>query len=163
MKLEMGMLRGCSARGPRDSNAVPGEGWPKPSGPVAAGAAALLPKPSSHGYCWPLGEAGQQSPDTPPASFSVTGRGWFVCGRFASSLAPLTRLAVPLTLRLSSPCQHCATVLAQRRAVPGPRVSPGGGQHLGRQDAQRVERGTSPAPGDIPDGASPGPQPVGTC
>lgn len=44
MKLETGMLGGCGARSPRDSNVVPKEGQMRPSGQVALVPQPLLPK-----------------------------------------------------------------------------------------------------------------------
>lgn len=68
MKLETGMLGGCGARSPRDSDVVPGEGQLRPSGQVP-----LLPKSP------PVLSAAGQRALIPPASFSVTGRaGLFV-------------------------------------------------------------------------------------
>lgn len=80
MKLETGMLRGCGARSPRDSDVAPGEGQLRPSGQVA-----LVPKISSCPLC-----SRALSPD-PPAPFSVTGR----AGLFVVVLPPSWRPALP--------------------------------------------------------------------
>lgn len=84
-----------------------------------------------------------QFPPALAASFSVTGWGWLVCGGFASFLALLTRLAIPLAPPLSQPHQHHAMVPAQRRAVSGPQRSPGGWPAFG---AGRMHSGWRTAP-----------------
>lgn len=86
-----------------------------------------------------------------PGCFLLSYRlGWFVCGGFASCLAPLTRLAVPLTPPLSCPRQRRAMVPTQHGVVSGPQVSPRGWAAFGQSTAPVLLQVTSwpePAPG----------------
>lgn len=127
----------------------------------------LAPQPSLQKHP-PTGTAGPSvklgsEPLIPPClgRFLLSDQPGLVClWWFCLIPGPADWAGRPARPPLHWPHQHRAMVPAQRRADSGPQVSPGGGQPLGGQDAQRVEHGASPAPGDIPAGARPWPQPL---